>query len=259
MQLIDTHCHLDVAEFSVDLSEVIQRARTVGVSEMIVPAIDQAHWQHLKEIVDAHPSLYPAYGLHPMFMPSHRKEHLEQLELWLYEHRAVAVGECGLDFYIPEYDQSAQVEYFEAQLDIARNHQLPVIIHCRKAMDQVIHSLRKIRPASGVLHSFNGSLQQAEQCMDLGFLFGIGGPITYERAKKFRALVAQLPEDSLLLETDAPDQPVHGYQGQRNEPARILQVLRAIAEVRKETPEAVASYTTNNARRLFGLPDQPTR
>jgi len=258
MQLIDTHCHLDVAEFSEDLSAVIQRARTVGVGEMVVPAIDQAHWQHLREIVDTHSGLHPAYGLHPMFMPAHRKEHLDQLDQWLHENQAVAVGECGLDFYIPEHDQSAQIEYFEAQLNIAKNHQLPVIIHCRKAMDQVIHSLRKVRPASGVLHSFNGSLQQAEQCMDLGFLFGIGGPITYERAKKFRKLVAQLPEDSLLLETDAPDQPVHGYQGQRNEPARIIHVLGAIAEVRGETPEAVASYTTENARRLFRLSEQPS-
>lgn len=258
MQLIDTHCHLDVAEFSEDLSAVIQRADTAGVSEMIVPAIDQAHWQHLSEITDAHPELHPAFGLHPMFMSAHRKEHLDQLERWLHEHRAVAVGECGLDFYIPEHDKTAQIEYFEAQLNIARNQQLPVIIHCRKAMDQVIHSLRKIRPLSGVLHSFSGSLQQAEQCMDLGFLFGIGGPITYERAMKFRALVAQLPEDSLLLETDAPDQPIHGFQGQRNEPARIIHVLRAIAEVRKETPETVATYTTENARRLFRLSGQPS-
>jgi TatD DNase family protein len=163
------------------------------------------------------------------------------------------VGECGLDFYIPGYDSKAQIKLFEDQLDIACNHRLPVIIHCRKAMDQVLKALRKFPSMTGVLHSFNGSVQQAEQAKELGFRFGIGGPITYERANKMRTLIARLPRESLLLETDAPDQPMQGHQGQRNEPALMIHVLEALAEIRQETVEEVAHYTTENARSLFRL------
>lgn len=258
MDLIDTHCHLDVSAFADDLEEVLQRAHVAGISTFIVPAIDQNHWQHLSQIVHTHPGLHPAYGLHPMYMQAHEQAHLELLDHWLDMHNAVAVGECGLDFYIPDYDREAQIRLFEAQLHIAKNHQLPVIIHCRKAMDQVIQLLRRIRPLTGVLHSFNGSLQQAQQCMELEFSFGIGGPLTYERAKKFRKLVAQLPQESLLLETDAPDQPVQGHQGQRNEPVLMLNVLHALAEARGEAPDEVARYTSANARRLFNLPEAIT-
>lgn len=253
MELIDTHCHLDVTEFESDLNDVLDRAQAAGIRDFIVPAIDRAHWQHLSEIVETHPGLHPAYGLHPLYMHQHQDEHLDQLDQWLDTQDAVAVGECGLDFYIPDHDVDSQIRLFEAQLNIAKNHKLPVIIHCRKAMDRVIHLLRRIRPLTGVLHSFNGSLQQAGQCMELGFKFGIGGPVTYERAKKFRRLVAQLPAESLLLETDAPDQPVSGHQGQRNEPALMVKVLQALAEVRGEEPEQVARYTTSNACELFNL------
>jgi TatD DNase family protein len=163
------------------------------------------------------------------------------------------VGECGLDFYIPDHDSDEQISLLDAQLKIARNHQLPVIIHCRKAMDQVLKLLRNTQPLTGVLHSFNGSQQQAEQAMELGFKFGIGGPVTYERAKKMRALIAGLPRETLLLETDAPDQPMHGHQGQRNEPALMVNVLKALAEIRNESIDEVARYTTENARALFRL------
>lgn len=254
MELIDTHCHLDTTAFANDLDAVLVRANAADIRAFIVPAIDQAHWQPLNELTENQPELYPAYGLHPMFMQMHAEEHLEQLDRWLDQHPAVAVGECGLDFYIPEHDRHAQLQLFEAQLHIARNHQLPVIIHCRKAMDQVIQLLRRIRPLTGVLHSFNGSLQQARQCMDLGFSFGIGGPVTYPRAKKYRRLLQALPREHLLLETDAPDQPVRGHQGQRNEPSLMIHVLHALAELRDETTKEVAAYTSANARALFNLP-----
>jgi TatD DNase family protein len=253
MQLIDSHCHLDVAEFDEDRDEVMQRARDAGITDFIVPAIDQPHWQQLSELSEQYEGIHAAYGLHPMFMDVHRPEHLAQLDAWLDQHPAVAVGECGLDFYIPDHDVEAQIALLEAQLLIARNQQLPVIIHCRRAMDQIISLLRKTAPLQGVLHSFNGSRQQADQAMALGFRFGIGGPITYERAQKMRALVAELPRDSLLLETDAPDQPVSGHQGARNEPALMTHVLKAVADIRKETPEEVARYTSSNARELFGI------
>ncbi len=253
MQLIDSHCHLDVAEFDEDRDEVMRRAQDAGITDIIVPAIDQPHWQQLSVLSAQHEGIHAAYGLHPMFMEVHRDEHLAQLDEWLDEHPAVAVGECGLDFYIPDHDERAQTALLEAQLLIARNHQLPVIIHCRKAMDNVLSLLRRTGPLKGVLHSFNGSRQQADQAMELGFRFGIGGPITYERAKKMRALIAELPSESLMLETDAPDQPVSGHQGKRNEPALMTHVLEAVAEIREETVDEVASYTSNNARELFRI------
>jgi TatD DNase family protein len=255
MQLIDSHCHIDVEEFEPDRQAVLDRAHANGITDIVVPAVDQAHWQHLRALTDAQKGLHPAYGLHPMYMAVHRTEHIQQLDAWLDEYPAVAVGECGLDFYIPEYECEAQIKLFDAQLQIARNHQLPVIIHCRKAMDQVLKLLRRNTPLTGVLHSFNGSRQQADQAMELGFKFGIGGPITYERAKKMRALVSQLPQDALLLETDAPDQPVFGHQGKRNEPALMVNVLRALAEARGEPIDEVAAYTTRNAKTLFQLPN----
>jgi TatD DNase family protein len=253
MQLIDSHCHLDVAEFDGDRDEVMQRALDAGINDIIVPAIDQPHWQQLHELSEQHEGIHAAYGLHPMFMDVHRSEHLAQLDAWLDEHPAVAVGECGLDFYIPDHDEKSQTDLLEAQLLIARNHQLPVIIHCRRAMDQVLSLLRKTGPLKGVLHSFNGSRQQADQAMKLDFRFGVGGPITYERARKLRALIAGLPSESLLLETDAPDQPVSGHQGERNEPALMTHVLRSVAEIRNEAPEEVACYTSSNTRELFGI------
>jgi len=255
MQLIDSHCHIDVEAFEPDLQAVLDRAYKNGITDIVVPAIDQAHWQHLRMLSNTQKGLHPAYGLHPMYMAVHRTEHIQQLDAWLDEYPAVAVGECGLDFYIPDYDSDAQIKLFEAQLQLARNHHLPVIIHCRKAMDQILKLLRRNKPLTGVLHSFNGSRQQADQAMELGFMFGVGGPITYDRAKKMRALFAELPQESLLLETDAPDQPVSGHQGKRNEPALMVNVLRALAEVRDETLEEVASYTTRNAKMLFHLPD----
>jgi len=253
MQLIDTHCHLDVGDFDADREEVLARARHAGISDIIVPAIDFEHLEQVRSLTLSTPELHPAYGLHPMFMDQHRPEHISLLDQWLDRNHAVAVGECGLDFYLPGYDASAQLKLLEAQLYIAQNHRLPVIIHCRKAMDQVLKLLREHRPLTGVLHSFNGSPQQAEQAMELGFKFGIGGPVTYERAKRMRALIAALPAETLLLETDAPDQPVAGHQGERNEPSLMIHVLHALAGIRNETPEAVAEYTTRNAKTLFGL------
>ncbi|MDX1335482.1 MAG: TatD family hydrolase [Gammaproteobacteria bacterium] len=253
MHLVDTHCHLNIDSFSADLDAVLERAQAAGILEFIVPAITRSGWEHLRTLTEQYPSMYPAYGLHPMFMDKHRVEHTGELDQWLDTNSAIAVGECGLDYYLPEYDSDAQLKLLKEQLVIARNHKLPVIIHCRKAMDQVLKLLREIQPLTGVLHSFNGSLQQAEQALELGFIFGIGGPVTYDRASKMHALVRQLPQESLLLETDAPDQPVSGHQGERNEPSLIINILHALAEIREEPVETVATYTTANAHRLFKL------
>ena len=254
MRLVDSHSHFDVAEFDGDRVDVHVRAMDAGVSRQVVPAIDAAGWPNLKQVCAQFPGLYPAYGLHPMYLDAHRKEHLDELRLWIERERPVAIGECGLDFFVEGLDAGTQHRYFDAQLQLAREFELPVIVHARRAVDAVITSIRRIGGLRGVIHSFPGSKQQAAQLHDLGFLLGIGGPVTYERANKLRRTVATVPLEQLLLETDSPDQPVAGSRGQRNEPANLVNVLDVVAELRGMTREDLAAATTANAERLFGLP-----
>lgn len=253
MWLVDTHSHFDVAAFDVDRTAVHARALAAGVTRQIVPAIDAAGWLKLKEVCTHFPGLFPAYGLHPMFLDSHRKDHLDELKLWIGHERPVAIGECGLDFFVEGLDVDKQQRYFDAQLRLAREFDLPVIIHARRAVDAVIASIRRIGGLRGVIHSFPGSVEQAAQLYGLGFLLGIGGPVTYERANKLRNVVATIPLEQLLLETDAPDQPNSGHRGQRNEPANLLEVLDVIAELRGMARADLAIATTANAERLFEL------
>lgn len=251
--LIDSHCHLDAAEFDADRGAVIRRARAAGVGRQILPAVDAAGWPGLRAICAGEEGLFPAYGLHPMFLSSHRPEHLPQLREWLRRERPVAVGECGLDFFVEGLDAQSQHDYFEGQLKLAREFGLPVIVHARRAVDAVIAACKRIGNLRGVVHSFSGSPEQARQLWQLGFLIGLGGPVTYERANRLRKLAATMPLEHLLLETDAPDQPDAGIRGQRNEPARLATVCETIARIRNEDPALIASATTANAQRLFGL------
>jgi TatD DNase family protein len=190
-----------------------------------------------------------------MFLPAHRPEHLQQLRLWLEQEKPVAVGECGLDYFVEGLDHETQQVYFDGQLALARDFDLPVIVHARRAVDAVIASVKRVGGLRGVVHSFSGSPEQARQLWQLGFLVGIGGPATYERANRLRALVADMPMEYLLLETDAPDQPDAGIRGQRNEPARLANVCEVIAGLRGVDVDIVANATTQNAKRLFNLPD----
>lgn len=251
MQLIDSHCHLDAAEFDIDRETVIARARASGVGVQIVPAVTAASWPKLREVCATDAGLHPAYGLHPMFLPEHRPEHLQQLRDWVERESPCAIGECGLDFFVDDLDPEAQRLYFQAQLELARDAQLPLIVHARRALDEVILRIRRVGGLSGVVHSFSGSPEQARQLWDLGFMIGLGGPITYTRANRLRGLVTQMPLEFLLLETDAPDQPDVGIRGQRNEPSRLRQILDTVAELRQQPAEDIAAQTTANAKRLF--------
>ena len=253
MDIIDTHCHLDVAAFNPDRATVLERARTSGVAGIVVPGIEACGWDDLSALCATAPDLFPAFGLHPVFTATHSNTDLDLLEARLANQRPVAVGEIGLDFYIKDADRERQQRLFEAQLVLARDAGLPVILHVRKAHDQVLATLKRVRVPGGTAHAFNGSLSQAQQYIDLGFRLGFGGMLTYERSVKLRGLAQALPIEAMVLETDAPDMVVARHRGERNSPEYLPDCLAALAAVRGEPPAAVAARTTANAREVFGI------
>lgn len=253
VRLIDSHSHFDAAEFDADRDAVHARALAAGIEGQVVPAVDAAGWPALKQVCAEYHGLHPAYGLHPVFLRAHRPQHLHDLRDWIEREHPVAVGECGLDFFVEGLDVDAQNTYFDAQLRLAREFDLPVIVHARRAVDAVIAALRAVGGLHGVVHSFSGSAEQAMQLHKLGFMLGIGGPVTYPRANRLRGLVATLPLEQLLLETDSPDQPGAAHRGQRNEPAHLLEVLDVIATLRNVSREEIAAATSANTQRLFAL------
>jgi TatD DNase family protein len=257
--LIDTHVHLDVDEFDDDRAAVLARARSAGVVAQVVPAIARSYWQGLAELTGRHGDLFPAYGLHPVFLESHADADVEALDSWLAEHPAVAVGEIGLDAYVDSIKTGAawerQWNLFTAQLDVALNHRLPVIIHARRALDHVLKALRQRPALTGIIHSFSGSRQQADQALEQGCCLGFGGPATYSRANRLRKLIAALPDEALVLETDAPDQPSVSHRGERNEPSFLPEIAACVAELRGVPVAELAQQTAANARRILDLPD----
>ncbi len=253
MELIDTHCHLDLPQFDADRSAVLARSRRNGVCGIVVPGIAAGGWPGLLELCAAHADLYPALGMHPVFIGRHRTAHLTQLEQLAKDTKPIAIGEIGLDYYIHDLDRTTQQRWFEAQLEVARLHALPVLLHVRKAHDQVLDTLRRIRVVGGIAHAFNGSLEQAGRYLDLGFKLGFGGMLTYQRSTRLRKLGQALPIDALVLETDAPDMTVASHRGERNSPEYLPECLRALAAARGEDPEEVAARTTCNAHRVLAL------
>ncbi len=253
LDLIDSHSHFDVSEFDADRDAALARARNAGVRRQILPAISIAGFEKLRALCAKETGLYPAYGLHPLFLSEHKREDLDELEKWIERERPVAVGECGLDFYVPDLDETMQRAYLDKQLQLAREYDLPVILHARRAFDDVAAAIRRTGNRRGVVHSFSGSPEQAQQFWKLGFHIGIGGPVTYERAHRLRNIVKTMPIEFLLLETDSPDQPLCGHQGQRNEPARLVDVCETVAELRGVNAEEIADATTRNCEQLFGL------
>jgi TatD DNase family protein len=251
--LIDTHSHFDDAEFDADRDAALARARDAGVTRQIIPAIALLNFEKVRTLCTTDRGLFAAYGLHPMLLAEHEPSHIDALARWIERENPVAVGECGLDFWIEGLDRDTQRDYLERQLALAKDFDLPVILHARRAFDDVAAALRRIGGLRGVVHSFSGSEEQAQHFFKLGFHLGIGGPVTYERAKRLRAIVASMPIEWLLLETDSPDQPLSGHRGERNEPALTAEVLDVIATLRGESREAVASATTRNACELFDL------
>ncbi|HET7930986.1 MAG TPA: TatD family hydrolase [Rhodanobacteraceae bacterium] len=250
--LFDSHVHLDAADFDADRDEVLANATAAGVHELLIPAIERAGWPKLHALCASRPGLYPAYGLHPCYLDRHADADLDALADWLDAHPAAAVGECGLDCFETGLDRGRQLRLLRGQLELAHRFNLPLVLHARRAFEAVILELRRFgKPLRGVVHSFSGSIEQARELWRLGFYVGIGGPVTYERARRLRQIAATLPMECLLLETDAPDQPGAAHRGQRNQPACLVEVLESIAALRHTTAAELAHAATANARRLF--------
>lgn len=251
--LVDSHCHFDDRRFDGDRNRAWVRARTGGVSVQVLPGVTAPDWPRIEALSRGFAGLYPSYGIHPRWMPEDVDRAVRELEQWLAERPAVALGECGLDGAVLEPSRALQRRGFLAQLELARARDLPVIIHAHGAMEEVVQTIRRLRDVRGVVHSFSGSRQQAEQLVEAGLCLGLGGPLTYPRAARLRRIAAALPLDALVLETDSPFQPVCGEQGRRNEPSRLPRVAQALAEVRQQPLSEIAAATSRTAGRLFGF------
>lgn len=253
MEIIDTHCHLDVEAFDADRQAVLSRAQVSGVRHILIPGIHTGNWQTLLALCEQHTGLHPALGLHPVYCEQHKDEDIALLHSCIRQYHPVAVGEIGLDFYIDNPDKPRQLALLEQQLDIAIETKLPVILHVRKAHEQMLALLKSHPVRGGIAHAFNGSLQQAAKYIEYGFKLGFGGMLTYERSVKLRKLARDLPLESLVLETDAPDMTVASHHGERNSPEYLPECLQALADVRGEDCARVAAQTTQNAMDILQL------
>jgi TatD DNase family protein len=257
---IDTHCHLDAAEFSGDADGVRARAASREVVHCVLPAVEVANFGAVRELAHRHADSY-ALGIHPLCTGRASRDDLDRLDRALIQAkddpRLVAVGEIGLDFFVPGLDAQQQELFYREQLSLARRHGLPVILHVRRSADQLLKHLRTAG-VSGIAHAFNGSMQQAQEFVRLGFKLGFGGTVTFERALQVRRLATQLPLTSLVLETDSPDIPPHWLYctaeqraaGQRqlpNEPAQLPRIAQVLADLRGISLHELAEATTENA------------
>ncbi|MFG6463218.1 TatD family hydrolase [Roseateles sp. DXS20W] len=267
MSWIDTHCHLDAAEFDADRDAVVARAKAAGVAQIVIPAVDAHNLARVRELAHQHSFTY-ALGIHPLYVMNAGPGDLDRVADALQQHRddprLVAVGEIGLDFFVPGLDADVQQRFYVEQLKLAKRAGLPVLLHVRRSADQLLAGLRRVGfTHGGIAHAFNGSEQQAQAFIDLGFKLGFGGTLTFERSLQIRRLAAMVPETALVMETDAPDIPPQwlyrtaaerdASPGQgRNEPGELPRIAGSLACVRGWTGEQAAAVTSANA--LAALP-----
>ena len=267
MTWIDSHCHLDAPEFAPDRDTVRLVARQAGVGTCVIPAVEVANFESVRLLAHQHEDVY-ALGIHPLYTPQASEVDLHTLSDALQDHRndprLVAVGEIGLDGFVPGLDMARQQLFYKAQLKLAQHHDLPVILHVRRSADLLLQGLRKTPVKGGIAHAFNGSLQQAQQFIDMGFKLGFGGALTFERANQLRMLATQLPLSALVLETDAPDIPPHwlyvtaegraqGLPQGRNTPSQIPNIAQVLADLRGISLNEVQQATTANVQAVLGL------
>lgn len=254
MELIDTHSHIDLPAFYDDFHEVLASARQAKIIAQILPGVCRAGWQRILSLCQTETDLYPAVGLHPMYLDQHEDEDLETLRTYADQGQLKAIGEIGLDYYCKDTNQTSQQKLFKAQLAVASEFDLPILLHVRKAHDQVQSIIRKKSfCCGGIVHAFSGSLQQAHHYIKLGFLISICGTITYDRATKIRSVATKLPLESLVLETDSPDIAPAAHHGHRNKPEYLRDIVYSLAKLRKESVETIAKETTLNAQNLLCL------
>lgn len=258
---IDTHSHLDAPEFDADRDAVVARARAAGVAMQVLPAVAPFDFAAVRELAHAHGFAY-ALGIHPLYIDQVVEEDLDRLDAALAaardDPRLVAVGEIGLDHFVPGLDRDRQERFYAEQLKIARRHGLPVILHVRRSADGLLKQLRRIEVAGGIAHAFNGSDQQARAFVDLGFRLGFGGAATFDRALQIRELARSLPLSAIVVETDSPDIPPHWLyrtaaqraegQTSRNEPAELPRIGAVLSSLRGLPVDAFAAATSANAR-----------
>ncbi|RUO43793.1 TatD family deoxyribonuclease [Aliidiomarina taiwanensis] len=250
--LFDSHCHLDFDTFTPDRAQVITHARQQGVKGFVVPGVTRRQWPQLVQLAQQYRTCSVAFGLHPYFINEHVPADLMHLERMLRDNPKASVGEIGLDAYCPH--PAVQLHLLREQLVLAVAEKRPVILHHRKTMHLLLREIKQAQqkgPLLGVLHAFSGSVEQANEWASIGFKLGVGGVITYPRAQKTRQAIAAAPLRSLVLETDSPDMPVAGYQGQRNEPARITEVFAALCALRTESPATIAQQLLINTQQVF--------
>ena len=246
--LIDTHIHLDAHEFDPDRCALVARARAAGVGGFVVPAIGVDNFSSVAALADARAGLWCAYGIHPLQAQRAAAGDLEVLDQRLACGEAVAVGEIGLDFFVADADPERQISCFQAQLHLARRHDLPVILHARRAVEAVLQSLRRTPVSGGIVHAFNGSLQQARAFLTLGFRLGFGGAMSYPGSTRIRRLASELPLEAIVLETDAPDMAPEWARGRRNLPEYLPRLAAVLADLRGIPVEEVIAATACNAR-----------
>lgn len=255
--MIDSHCHFDFPEFDADRETHWQQIQHAGVGALIVPSVGRRNWQKVQTLAEnSHGKIHCAFGLHPYFLAEHQAQDIALLSSLLASKPevCVAVGECGLDWAIADPQREHQEALLVAQQALAIQHNLPMILHCRKAFPDLLRLFKAQFPQQGaVYHAFTGSYQQAKQWVDLGGKIGVGGSITYERANKTRQAIAKLPLSALLLETDAPDMPLFGHQGERNTPARLPEVARMLSALQGASLDRVIEKTVENTNQLFNL------
>ena len=249
--LIDTHCHLDAAEFDADRDAVYAAAMAAGVGRIVVPGVTVNRNFRPKSTIAEYPACVEAYGIHPLYVDQSSLEDLLRLRGWLQQAPPVAVGEIGLDFYVAGLDTERQTHYFVEQLKLAREFDLPVLLHVRRAVDPVLKQLRRIGVRGGIAHAFNGSRQQADEFIKLGFVLGFGGTMTFDGSTRIHELARTLPLESIVLETDAPDIPPAWLNRGRNSPAELPRIADTLAELRGLSRNDVVAATAANARRIL--------
>lgn len=251
----DTHLHLDASEYDSDRLAVVQHARQLYVTRFVLPAVGAFNFDTVKKLAHSTPGAVYCLGIHPLFVEKAQTHDLAQLEAQIVESltdpQFAGLGEIGLDGFVPGLNWDKQVQFFNAQLKLARDYDLPVVMHIRKAQDPVLKSLRIYKPRSGIAHAFNGSFQQAEQFLKLNMCLGFGGACTFTRALQLRRLAAELPSQAIILETDGPDIAPAWINKQRNAPEHLPRIAETIAELRGLSLSELSKLTEANAERAL--------